>query len=120
MLQAAEQNLGLALGRELLAADALREGRLVRLSPLGAHDTSRRTPYWLVYPPSLRDWPPLAALRRWLHDEIELSRRRCVAAAARRASTSAVRRTGRNSACRSRQEVEAARASAARAASRAR
>ena len=34
MLQAAEQNLGLALVRELLAADALADGRLVRLSPL--------------------------------------------------------------------------------------
>src|SRR5271165_4094831 len=34
MLQAAEQNLGLALGFELLAADALHDGRLVKLSPL--------------------------------------------------------------------------------------
>ncbi|HYT96657.1 MAG TPA: LysR substrate-binding domain-containing protein, partial [Casimicrobiaceae bacterium] len=34
MFQAAEQNLGLAIGRELLAADALFDGRLVRLSDL--------------------------------------------------------------------------------------
>src|SRR6476620_1340975 len=34
MLQAAEQNLGLALSRELLAADALCDGRLVQLSPI--------------------------------------------------------------------------------------
>ena len=34
MLQAAEQDLGLALVRELLAADALSDGRLVRLSPV--------------------------------------------------------------------------------------
>lgn len=74
MMQAAEQSLGLGLGRELLAADALRDGRLVRLSPISiiyehAH------PYHLVYAPSLRDWPPLVALRQWLHDELVLSRR---------------------------------------------
>jgi LysR family glycine cleavage system transcriptional activator len=74
MLQAAEQNLGLALARELLAADALREGRLVRLSPLSI-TSEHAHPYHLVYPPSLRDWPPLAALRRWLHDELDLSRK---------------------------------------------
>ena len=34
MLQAAEQDLGLALAREVLAADALRAGRLWRLSPI--------------------------------------------------------------------------------------
>jgi LysR family glycine cleavage system transcriptional activator len=74
MLQAAEQNLGLALGRELLAADALQDGRLVRLSPLSiTHEDA--TPYHLVYPPSVRDWPPLAALRQWLHDELDLSRK---------------------------------------------
>jgi LysR family transcriptional regulator, glycine cleavage system transcriptional activator len=73
MLQAAEQNIGIALARELLAADALREGRLVRLSalelPLDGEDA-----YWLVYPPGLRDWPPLAKLRAWLLDELEQSR----------------------------------------------
>src|SRR5947209_785216 len=48
MLQAAEQNLGLALARELLAADALHEGRLVRLSPLSiTHEHAH--PYYLVY-----------------------------------------------------------------------
>jgi LysR family glycine cleavage system transcriptional activator len=74
MLQAAEQSLGLAIGRELLAADALQDGRLVRLSPLSiTHEDA--TPYHLAYPPSLRDWPPLAALRQWLHDELDLSRK---------------------------------------------
>ena len=34
VLQAAEQDLGLALARELLVADALRDGRLMRLSPI--------------------------------------------------------------------------------------
>ncbi len=74
MLQAAEQNLGLAIGRELLAADALRDGRLVRLSPLSiTHENA--DPYHLVFPTSLRDWPPLAALRQWLRDELALSRK---------------------------------------------
>ena len=72
MLQAAEQSLGLALARELLAADALCDGRLVKLSPVSIthHDAQ---PYHFVYPPSLRDWPPLMALRHWLHDEFKLS-----------------------------------------------
>ena len=74
MLQAAEQNLGLALGRELLAADALVDGRLVKLSPL-AITFEAAQPYHLVYPPNLRDWAPLVALRKWLFEELELSRK---------------------------------------------
>lgn len=73
MLQAAEQGMGIALSRELLAADALADGRLVRLSPLAVELEPAHT-YQLVYPPVLRDSPPLAALRRWLRDEIERSR----------------------------------------------
>ncbi len=72
MLQATEQNLGLSVARELLAADALCDGRLVKLSPLSiTHEDAH--PYHLVYPPALRDWPPLNALRQWLHDELALS-----------------------------------------------
>jgi len=72
MLQAAEQDLGLALARELLAADALRDGRLVRLSPLALPD-DEAYPFWLVYPPELKEWPPLVALRDWLNDELAAS-----------------------------------------------
>jgi LysR family transcriptional regulator, glycine cleavage system transcriptional activator len=73
MLQAAEQNLGLVLARELLAADALCDGRLVKLSPLSiTHEQAH--PYHLVYPPAIKDWPPLMKLRQWLHDELEMSR----------------------------------------------
>ena len=83
MLQAAEQNLGLVLCRELLAADALQDRRLVKLSPLSiAHE--RAQPYHFVYPPGLRDWPPLAALRRWLYDELEVSRKALHASPSRR------------------------------------
>ena len=72
MLQAAEQNLGLALSRELLAADALCEGRLVRLSPVSIKHAEAQ-PYHLVYPPVLRDWAPLASFRTWLYDEVAAS-----------------------------------------------
>jgi LysR family glycine cleavage system transcriptional activator len=74
MLQAAEQNLGLALSRELLAADALADGRLVQLSPHTIFDEPEFT-YHLAYPANLRDWPPLAALRAWLHAEFDRSRK---------------------------------------------
>lgn len=72
LLQAAEQDLGLALARELLAADALREGKLYRLSPIAVEDEEAYA-YWLCYPPALQDWPPLLALRRWLLDELQRS-----------------------------------------------
>lgn len=69
MLQAAEQDLGLALVREVLAADALAEGRLVQLHPLAIeHDGSDS--YYLVYPPALADWPPMQALLQWLRAEL--------------------------------------------------
>jgi len=69
MLQAAEQGLGLALAREVLAADALASGRLVRLSPLDFEEPDAY-PYWLVYPPALANWAPLAAFRAWLREEL--------------------------------------------------
>lgn len=76
MLQAAEQGLGIALSRELLAADALSDGRLMRLSPqsitlAGVYN------YHLVYPPHLREWAPLRALKRWMVEELEASGARC-------------------------------------------
>jgi LysR family glycine cleavage system transcriptional activator len=76
MLQAAGQGLGVALARELLAADALAEGRLMRLSPPGIHLADAYN-YHLVYPPALHDWPPLVALRAWLIEELAQSGARC-------------------------------------------
>ncbi len=72
MLQAAEQDLGVTLARELLAADALQAGRLVRVSPHALQDDAAAT-YWLVYPPELAQWPPLVALRDWLVQEMAAS-----------------------------------------------
>ena len=72
MLQAAEQGMGLALARELFAADAVRSGQLVRLSPLALADDDEQA-FWLVYPPTLAAWAPLVALRVWLKDELARS-----------------------------------------------
>ena len=72
LLQAAEQSLGLALSREILAADALCDGRLVQLSSVAITHRDAE-PYHIVYPPGLRDWPPVVSLRQWLHDELDLS-----------------------------------------------
>jgi len=75
MLQAAEQGLGLALTRELLAADALHAGRLLRLSPVSVEYEVGHT-YHFVYPPNLQTWPPLMAFRTWIRDELALSQQR--------------------------------------------
>lgn len=79
MLQAAEQGLGITLGRELLAADAIRAGRLVQVSPVTVHYEQAQT-YHLVYRPSLREWAPLVALKQWLRDELERSSKGLVTA----------------------------------------
>ena len=83
MLQAAEQDLGLALARELLVADALRDGRLMRLSPI---ELVKDQAYalWFVHPTNLRDWPPLKALRTWVLDEMKRSQRELRAAPAKK------------------------------------
>jgi LysR family glycine cleavage system transcriptional activator len=70
MLQAAEQGHGLAVVRELLAADALRDGRLARLFDV-AVVLEGVQPYSLVYPAALQDWPPLVALRDWVRHEFD-------------------------------------------------
>jgi len=72
MLQATEQGLGLAVVRELFAADALQSGVLVKLSEV-SFVLDRVSVHSLVYPPGLKDWPPMQALRAWLRAEFELS-----------------------------------------------
>jgi LysR family glycine cleavage system transcriptional activator len=44
----------------------------VRLSPISIIH-AEALPYHLVYPPSLRDWPPLVSFRGWLFDELDSS-----------------------------------------------
>src|SRR6187399_193578 len=95
MLQAAEQNLGLALCRELLAADALRDGRLVRLSPISIMPADA-LPYHLVYPPGMRAWPALAAFRAWLSDELDRSRNELSSAYRKTGIAAPAKRSRRN------------------------
>lgn len=68
LLQAAEQGMGLALVRELLAADALLDGRLVRVAPQTVDLDSRQ--FQIVYPQALRNDPAVRAFCDWLHAEI--------------------------------------------------
>ena len=72
MLQATEQGLGLALARELLAADALRDGRLARVSPEALQGEGMDT-FWFVHPPALAGWPPLQDFLAWLREELAQS-----------------------------------------------
>jgi LysR family glycine cleavage system transcriptional activator len=58
------------MGREFQVADALRDGLLVQLSEQRLAPDADFASYFLVYPPALRDWAPLQALRSWLHDEV--------------------------------------------------
>jgi LysR family glycine cleavage system transcriptional activator len=74
LLQAAEQNLGLALCRELLAADALHDGRLVKLSPVSDHLRARASLSSRLSARPAR-LGAVVALRRWLRDELELSQK---------------------------------------------
>lgn len=73
LLQAAEQGMGVGLTRELLAADALLDGRLVRVAPrhVVLHEAHG---YQAAYPEALRHEPALRAFIDWLHAEIALSR----------------------------------------------
>lgn len=78
MMQAAEHGLGITLAREMLAADSLAEGRLVRLSPI-AVDMPDLYGYYLVYPPAQRKSPLIVALRRWLFEELDAAQRQWIA-----------------------------------------
>jgi LysR family transcriptional regulator, glycine cleavage system transcriptional activator len=101
MLQATEQAMGITLARELLAADAIGEGRLVRLAPQTLNDDAVYA-YWIAYPGALVDWPPLVALRRWLHEQMARSQRSLHEATA---GTVAAGRTGSRSRARSASRV---------------
>jgi len=69
LLQAGEQAMGIALAREVLAADALLEGRLVRVHT-HAVDLDADRDHQIVYPEALRDDPAVRAFCDWLHAEI--------------------------------------------------
>lgn len=69
LLQAAEQGMGVALARELIAGDALLDGRLVRVAAQEL-DLDAGRDYNVVYPETLRDDPAVRTFCDWLHAEI--------------------------------------------------
>ena len=73
LLQAAEQGMGVGLTRELLAADALLDGRLVRVAPRQAMLKEPQR-YHIVYTPKSREEPAVRAFVAWLHEETAQSR----------------------------------------------
>lgn len=79
--QAAEQGMGVALTRELFAADALLDGRLVRISAQAIDEDATRD-YQIVYPEALRDDPAVRAFCDWLHAEIASLQQRLTETAA--------------------------------------
>ncbi|MFG6466326.1 LysR substrate-binding domain-containing protein [Roseateles sp. BYS87W] len=68
LLQAAEQGMGVALARELMAGDALLDGRLVRVATQEL-DFDVGRDYHVVYPEALRDDPAVRMFCDWLHAE---------------------------------------------------
>jgi len=66
VVHGAIQGLGLALGREPLVIDALRDGRLVRPYE---HIATSPLSYWLVFPAHTRDMPKNHAFIEWIHEE---------------------------------------------------
>ncbi len=80
LLQAGEQGMGIALAREMLAADALLDGRLVRVH---AHsvDLDATRDYQIVYPEPLRSDPAVRAFCDWLHAEMATLQQRLSEAA---------------------------------------
>lgn len=69
LVQAAEQGMGVALTRELFAADALLDGRLVRVSGQATDEDTTRD-YQVVYPEALREDPAVRTFCDWLHAEV--------------------------------------------------
>jgi LysR family glycine cleavage system transcriptional activator len=71
-LQAAIEGQGIALARESLLGQDLRNGLLVRL-----FDVAIRSPrsHFLVYPPRLQSAPKLLAFRSWIFEELARDRR---------------------------------------------
>jgi LysR family transcriptional regulator, glycine cleavage system transcriptional activator len=70
MLQAAEQDMGIALTRELFVADALVSGSLLLLSPVRL-DIAHERSFWLVHRPQLEGHPALEAFRAWIGAQLK-------------------------------------------------
>lgn len=71
MTQSAIAGLGVALLPDYLADIEIEEGRLV---PLFKRGIATGGAYWLVWPLSRPDYPPLAAFRDWLAPQFQMER----------------------------------------------
>ena len=63
-LEAAAAGLGIGVLPSFAVDEDLRQGRVVEAFPDSRIQTGKS--YWLAYPHSRRDLPPLQAFRRWL------------------------------------------------------
>ena len=68
MIQAAIYGMGVALLPEFLARTELAEGRLIEA---WGGPVPGRGAYWLVWPLTGGEYPPLVAFRDWLLAEVE-------------------------------------------------
>ena len=69
LLEAVRQGLGVALVRQSLVHDALREGRLIRLSPVSAPYPA---PYWLVWSARAPEQRKFALFSDWLDQQVAI------------------------------------------------
>jgi LysR family transcriptional regulator, glycine cleavage system transcriptional activator len=67
MIQAAAEGQGIALARDCLLGNDVRNGVLVRLFDIAVPAPKK---FYLVYPPRMANSPKLAQFRQWLNDEI--------------------------------------------------
>jgi LysR family glycine cleavage system transcriptional activator len=67
MVQAAAEGQGIALARQSLLGNDVRNGVLVRLFDVALPAAKR---FYLVYPPRTANSPKLVLFRRWIHEEI--------------------------------------------------
>ncbi len=67
-VDAAEEGVGVLLGQELIVADDLRKGRLMKLFDI--RTTTERAMYF-VCPPGHENIPKIRAFRQWLREEVE-------------------------------------------------
>lgn len=67
MIQAAAEGQGVALARQSLLGNDVRNGVLVRLFDI---DVPAPRKFYLVYPPRMADSPKLALFRKWMNEEI--------------------------------------------------
>jgi len=89
MLQATAEGQGIALARQSLLGNDVRNGVLVRLFDVAVPSPRK---FYLVYPPRMANSPKLAQFRGWLQDEIAAERALAARDAARKRRGSRVAR----------------------------